>query len=716
VQRRGLLFVFALALLARVGLVLAWDPPLLYTHQNNYYSNGLRIAEHQDPLGFVLSSDRWRQWVAGTTIAPLYYLLLGSFFKVFGPGLLPLRVFQSTLDALVAVAAASLGRRLAGPIGLLAGVAYALHWPGAEMVCWTMTENLHTVLLAGSFALVAREATNGRSGTTTFLAGLLLGLSGLTRSVSSAFVPLAPFWRALRDGPSPSAVRRQLVPAALLLAGGLSCVFLWSVRNRMLGDKVPIETVGFFNLWDDNTRPLVPEPERQRQLKALQATPTPSDYGNLALALTARNILENPLGFARKIVLNFWHFVRPEGLHNLLLREYPDPLWRQLGIIVFDDLVLLLTVPLFGAFLLGGPPSPTRRLIALWTVYYLFMVTVVFHSEARYRSALMPMALPGAVAGLLALRPRQPNRGRTLALVGLTLGALVSLGAIARYVAPAVRAVRSTWAMGAALDALEKGDPTAARAAVVAAASHDPDAARPWRTFGRWLAARDLAEPAAAAYEQATRGRWAIEWPSAAVRPSLLLRAGHDSEAQAALPVTHRLSWDVDPWLLLEVAWQELPAPRTDEVRLGSFDYGAVRGFYHPRGIDPDLTRHRREVRRYVAGEGPVPPPGLHRWSRGTAWLRLRPLRAARSYAVVLTMGSPFPSRLDNPEVEVRIGDGPGQRMKLDPELRDYRFEGKAGPDGVVLVRLDAPTWARTGEPADQGVRVDAMRVESLEP
>jgi hypothetical protein len=79
-------------------------------------------------------------------------------------------------------------------------------------------------------------------------------------------------------------------------------------------------------------------------------------------------------------------------------------------------------------------------------------------------------------------------------------------------------------------------------------------------------------------------------------------------------------------------------------------------------------------------------------------------------------MGSPFPSRLDNPEVEVRIGDGPGQRMKLDPELRDYRFEGKAGPDGVVLVRLDAPTWARTGEPADQGVRVDAMRVESLEP
>lgn len=285
----------------------------------------MRIAEHADPLGYVLSSDEWRAWVGGSTIAPLYYLLLGAFFRVFGPGLVGLRVFQSALDALVAVAAASLGRRLAGPIGLLAGVAYAFHWSAVEMTCWTMTENLHTVLLASGLALMACEASAGAGHSGAFVGGLLLGLSGLTRSVSSAFVPVAALWRSSLGGVSRAAVRRSLVPATLLLAGGLLPVFAWSARNRGLGDKVPIETVGFYNLWDDNSRPLLSPERYDRQLKTLEAQPTPGDYGNTALAFTARNILRNPGKFLRKVASSFRHFIRPEGLHNLLVKEYPDP-------------------------------------------------------------------------------------------------------------------------------------------------------------------------------------------------------------------------------------------------------------------------------------------------------------------------------------------------------------------------------------------------------
>jgi hypothetical protein len=217
-----LLFIFLLALAVRVAFVLAWDPPLLFTHQYNYFNNVLRIAEHADPVGYVLSTDEWRTWVGGSTIAPLYYLVLGAFFRWFGPSLLGLRVFQSILDALVAVAAASLGRRLAGPSGLFAGVAYAFYWSAVEMTCWTMTENLHTVLLASSLALMAREASaaNANRGG-AFVGGLLLGLSGLARSVSSAFVPVAALWRATLDGLAWPALRRSLVPAALLLCGCL---------------------------------------------------------------------------------------------------------------------------------------------------------------------------------------------------------------------------------------------------------------------------------------------------------------------------------------------------------------------------------------------------------------------------------------------------------------------------------------------------------------
>ena len=393
--------------------------------------------------------------------------------------------------------------------------------------------------------------------------------------------------------------------------------------------------------------------------------------------------------------------MRPEGLHNLLFREYPDPPWRLAGIIVFDDLLLLVTLPLFGAFLLGGPPSPTRRLIAWWTAYYLFMVLVVFHAEARYRSALVPVAFAGAVAGVFALRRSEsPSpRRRMRALLGLAAGVFLSVAAVARYVAPAFQALRSTVALRPAEEALRQGHLDAALETAEKAAALDPESARPWRTLGRWLAARDLASPAADAYERAARARRAVAWPNAAVRPRLLLDAGRTADVEAALREALVLSWDIDPWMLLEVAWHDLPPPRTDEVRVGVLDYGAVRGFFHPRGLEPRLVAHRREVRRYDPDDGPVPPPGSHRWSRGTAWLRLRPTQPAAAYAVVLSMGSPFPSRRPDPEVVVRINGGEARRVQLGPEVREYRFEAPAARDGVVRLRLDAPTWAGPASP-----------------
>ncbi len=167
--------------------------------------------------------------------------------------------------------------------------------------------------------------------------------------------------------------------------------------------------------------------------------------------------------------------------------------------------------------------------------------------------------------------------------------------------------------------------------------------ARPWRTFGRWLAARDLAGPAEAAYTHAAESKSAFPWTSVAVRPRLLADAGRTEETEAALRKAHLLSWDVDPWLLLEAAWRELPAPRADAIELAGLDYGAVRGFHHPRGIDPTLIGHRREITLYRAKDGPVPPPGPHRWTRATAFLRLRPTVSAPVYRVTLVMGSPFP-------------------------------------------------------------------------
>jgi hypothetical protein len=152
-----------------------------------------------------------------------------------------------------------------------------------------------------------------------------------------------------------------------------------------------------------------------------------------------------------------------------------------------------------------------------------------------------------------------------------------------------------------------------------------------------------------------------------------------------AVEEANRLSMGIDPWLALETAWRELPAPRTDEVLLARGDYGAVRGFTWPRGD--------------------------HRWSRHRAWVRLRPATPAPDYEVTLVMGSPTPSLLERPWVRVAVEGGTLARFKLGREVGAYSFTTPAPPGDTLVLVLDAPTWSRVGWGADQGVRVDRVSV-----
>jgi hypothetical protein len=82
---------------------------------------------------------------------------------------------------------------------------------------------------------------------------------------------------------------------------------------------------------------------------------------------------------------------------------------------------------------------------------------------------------------------------------------------------------------------------------------------------------------------------------------------------------------------------------------------------------------------------------------------------------VTLEMGSPFPSVLATPVVRVVANDGPVHAFTLGRDVRAYSFRVAIPRDLPLVVRLDAPTWSRVGEPADQGVRVDRMSVRPVQ-
>jgi len=339
------------------------------------------------------------------------------------------------------------------------------------------------------------------------------------------------------------------------------------------------------------------------------------------------------------------------------------------------------------------------------------MIVVVFHNEIRYRSAFVPFLFAGAAGGAAVLADRE-RRG-LLPWLFLGLGGGLSTASLSPCVAPAWRALACGRALRPALQAVDRGDlPEADRLATQAAAI-DPRSPRPWQDYGKRLAWSGHAVEAAAAYKRADSLAGPANWRSVVAMPSLLREIGHE-DAPNALRRADVLSWNTDPWLVLEAAWRELSPPITNEIRLGDADYGAVRGFLHPRGLDPRISAPRLEWAKY--DEGAV-PPGTHRWSRAHAWLRLRPPQPAAAYDVTLYMGVPFPSTLHSATVVVQADSVQGTgsptvaRFVLTDELRPYVLRLSIPAGEPLLVSLSAPTWSRIGEPADQGVRVDRLTV-----
>jgi hypothetical protein len=682
--------VFAFALAARLAFWILADQPLLYTHQYHYFTNALRIAQHSEPLSYVIGSDEWRTWNGNWTIAPLYHLFLATVFRIAGAHLGPVRLLQCILDAAAAALVASLGRRVAGPRGAWAGVAYALYWPAMEMPTWTLTENIHTPLFVAGVALLAGDPGRRRS----LAGGVVLGLSALARSVSSGFIGLTAAWRWWSAG------RRGLALGALVACGGAAVILPWTARNVfILGDGVLIESAAFENLWFANH--FTDSVRFRRQQEVVHSQPTPAEKRAAALHFALRGLRRYPGAFVDKVRTNFWHLFRPEGLHTWVAVQRSVEPWRHAGSLLLDDLPLLLALPLFAGFLAGGRPSPARALIAIWTAYYLFMIVIVFHNEIRYRSALMPFVFAGAAGGLAAFTDR--SRRRRL-WAGALVGAAVTAGSVAPYAAGAVRALRASRSLQPALRAVDAGRIDESRVLATAAAARDPRSPRPWLDYGRRLGWRGHGAEAAEAYRTARPLANFANW-----RAPLGL-ARFDLDPARWIEQLDRASWDADPWLVLEAAWRELPPPVADEVLLARGDYGAVRAFLHPRGGDPALSAHRQEWARYQP-PGEMPPPGAHRWSRHRAWLRLQPTVPSAAYEVTLEMGSPFPSTLTAPDVVVTANDGIAHAFTLGREVRPYPFRVGIAPGQPLLVRIDAPTWSRIGEPADQGVRVDRMSV-----
>jgi hypothetical protein len=57
------------------------------------------------------------------------------------------------------------------------------------------------------------------------------------------------------------------------------------------------------------------------------------------------------------------------------------------------------------------------------------------------------------------------------------------------------------------------------------------------------------------------------------------------------------------------------------------------------------------------------------------------------------------------------VEGGADARMRVGRTIERHSLETATPSSGIILVRIEAPTWNRLGEPAEQGVRVDRVAV-----
>ncbi|MEO6401069.1 MAG: glycosyltransferase family 39 protein, partial [Vicinamibacteria bacterium] len=177
---------------------------------------------------------------------PVYPYFLAAMNTVFG-SLTAMKVVQALLGSLLIPAIGRVGQRLVGPSTGIAAAAFAAFYP--ELIWYSAHFWCETLFLAILWWGIERVLTADESGSikTGLSAGLLLGVSVLTRETVLYLVPLAALWLVwTRPG-----VRLRLSVAVLLSM--FAVVTPWTIRNWMqFGTFIPVSTGGGLNLYQGN--------------------------------------------------------------------------------------------------------------------------------------------------------------------------------------------------------------------------------------------------------------------------------------------------------------------------------------------------------------------------------------------------------------------------------------------------------------------------------
>ncbi|HVD77710.1 MAG TPA: glycosyltransferase family 39 protein, partial [Vicinamibacteria bacterium] len=337
-------------------------------------------------------------------------------------GLAVVQWVQVALSALLVPAVGRVGARAFGERTGLVAAAITAAFP--ELVWFAphfWSETVMLFLLWWGFERLLEADAGGRV-LPAALAGVLFGLTALTRETVLYFGPLAALWLAWR-APRPSARLR----GAVFLAAVVLTVAPWTLRNWLqFRTVIPVSTSAGLNLWQGNAGLT-----REEIYDEYGSVDGRIDQYRYATRKGIEAILaRQPWWIFEKFVAEmprFWG--DSQTLIHLRRRAYgersPAFTWAVSAVVVVPYVAAL------GLFALGLARTPLdrrRALIAGFLGYYV-LLHVVAYGFPRYRLPILPAVFLFAAAGGVAWREGTllPGAGRRALALALAGGLAIAL-------------------------------------------------------------------------------------------------------------------------------------------------------------------------------------------------------------------------------------------------------------------------------------------------
>jgi hypothetical protein len=345
---------------------------------------------------------------------PIYPYFIAGLHTLAG-SLLAVKIAQALLGAAFAVAvarvgASALGARVGTGAGLMAALYPELVWFAAHF--WS--EVVFLFFLWWAIERLFSADRQGRTGP-ALVAGLLWGLTVLTRETVFYFIPVAALWLAWRTG---AAGRKR---ALLFAATALLTVAPWTYRNWVAFDAfIPVSTAGGQNLFQGNA--LIARDETYRLVDQVHGRVAQYRYAT-RMGLSA--IWERqPLWIFEKLrdeMPNFWEADNLAVIHvkrGAYGHVSVGAAWAVAAVTLLPYLAVL------AGFAWGLARLPWTRATIFLLLFLVFYnaIHIVTHGFARYRLPIMPVLFMVAAWGWLHRAQPALSRARRLMAAAVAVG------------------------------------------------------------------------------------------------------------------------------------------------------------------------------------------------------------------------------------------------------------------------------------------------------